>query len=362
MKLLLTLAFFVASYFGIKELVESNLGADGLIGGLFSSHPYLWFVVYMVAISHLTITCMSLCFHRQHTHKGVEFNLVVDMLMQLWLWCVTSMSKPDWVSVHVYHHAHSDQEKDPHSPVQKGFWHVALMGVFDYTKAKSLPDVLKIRKTIKLNPLEGFISRNLFFGPYLFSAGLIVLFGAKVGLILMVTNFMVSPLFAVGGVNAIAHTWGYRNHVSGDNSRNIGFLFPLNFIICGELDHNNHHAHQRSCSFRHRWFEFDIGWAYIWAMAKIKLARVRHLYTPMTLRQEMAKKVQALMEKDLRFKQKLDEMAREYQITVQELRARIEAAIQGQRVKLDHRMKDFIAELKRTAMANERLGLVYVTA
>lgn len=359
MKTIMTLGFFIASYFGITWLVDTNIGPDGLIGAFFSSRPYLWFVVYMVIVSHLTITAMSLCFHRQHTHKGVEFNPLVDMLMQVWLWCVTSMSKPDWVSVHIYHHAHSDTEKDPHSPYQKGFWRVFLLGVFDYTKAKALPDVLKIRKTIKLNRLEGFISRNLFFGPYFFSALLLVLFGAKMGLALMVANFMVSPLFAVGGVNALAHTWGYRNHVSGDNSRNIGFLLPLNFIICGELDHNNHHAHQRSCSFRHRWFEFDIGWAYIWTLAKLKLANIRHLYTPVTLRAEMAKKVQALMDKDLRFKQKLDELARDYQISAQELRARIEAAIQGQRVKMDRRMKELVAELKRTAMANERLGLSY---
>ena len=73
----------------------------------------------------------------------------------------------------------------------------------------------------------------------------------------------------------------------------------------------------------------------------------------------MAKKVQALMDKDHRFKQKLEELAREYQISAQELRVRIEAAIQGQRIKLDRRMKELIEELKRTVMANERLGLVY---
>lgn len=359
MQTIMTIAFFIASYFGVSFLVDTSVGTEGLIGAFFSDHPWIWFVLYVVLVSHLTISAMSLCFHRQHTHKGVEFHPILDMTMQLWLWCITSMSKPDWVSVHTYHHAFSDTDKDPHSPVHKGFWHVFLLGVFDYTKAKALPEVLRIRRTIKLNKLEGFISRNLFFGPYLFSALLIFLFGAKMGLVLLLTNFMISPLFAVGGVNALAHTWGYRNHVSSDNSRNIGFLLPLNFIICGELDHNNHHAHQRSCSFRHRWFEFDIGWAYIWTLAKLKLANIRHLYTPMTLRQEMAKKVQALMDKDLRFKQKLEELAREYQISAHELRIRIEAAIQGQRIKLDRRLKDLIEELQRTVMANERLGLVY---
>ena len=357
MKTISLLTFFVAAYFSVSALVEHFIGVHGLIGAYFESA--WWWVLYVVGVAHLTITCMSLSFHRHHTHKGVEFHPVLDMVMQVWLWGITSMSKPDWVSVHTYHHAFSDQEKDPHSPVQKGFWRVFFMGVFDYTRAKALPDVLKIRKTIKLNRLERFISENLFTGPVLFSLGLMALFGAQTALILMVTNFLISPLFAVGGVNALAHTWGYRNHVSGDNSRNIGFLLPLNFIICGELDHNNHHAHQRSCSFRHRWFEFDIGWAYIWTLGKLKLARIRHLYTPSTLRAEMAMKVRALMEKDHRFKQKLEELSQEYQVSAQELRERLAAYVQGQRVKLDERLKELSEELQRTVRMNERLGLAY---
>jgi stearoyl-CoA desaturase (delta-9 desaturase) len=367
MSTILQILFFIASYFLFSFGVDNYIGNDGLIGAWFTSYPWLWFVLYTVVVAHLTITCMSLSFHRAHTHKGVEFNPVLDMVMQLWLWCVTSMSKPDWVSVHIYHHAHSDTEKDPHSPVQKGFWHVFLFGVLDYTRAKSWPEVLKIRKTIKLNALEGFISRHLFMGPYFFSAFLIVLFGSDVGLLLLVTNFLISPLFAVGGVNALAHTWGYRNHLnSGDNSRNIGFLFPLNFIICGELDHNNHHSHQRSCSFRHKWYEFDIGWAYIWTLAKFKLANIRHSYTTVTLKQEMSRKVKALMEKDTRFKKKLDELALEYQTSAQELREQLAAYIQGQklrlngqRVRIDDRLKALIAELQRTVRINEELGLVY---
>ncbi|MBY0515737.1 MAG: fatty acid desaturase [Bacteriovoracaceae bacterium] len=367
MRTFMTILFFIASYFAADWTVTHFIGSEGLVGAFFDSYSWVWYIGYTIVISHLTITAMSLSFHRSHTHKGVEFNPYLDMLMQVWLWCVTSMSKPDWVSVHVYHHAHSDTDKDPHSPVKKGFWRVFLLGVFDYSQAKSWPDVLKIRKTIKLNKLEKFISENLFFGPYIFSCLLLVLFGGHTGLILLVTNFLISPLFAVGGVNALAHTWGYRNHLdSGDNSRNIGFLFPLNFIICGELDHNNHHAHQRSASFRHKWYEFDIGWAYIWTLAKFKLANVRHSYTTLTLKQDMSRKVKALIERDSRFKQKLEEMAKEYHTSAQELRDAVEAYIQGQKVKFngqkiifDARMKAFIEELQRTVRINEELGLVY---
>lgn len=366
MQALLLIGFFVISYFTGDFVITRYLGEGGLIGSMFNSYTWLWWAGYTILIAHLTITCMSLSFHRAHTHKGVEFNPYLDMIMQVWLWCITSMSKPDWVSVHIYHHAWSDTDKDPHSPVKKGFWRVFLLGVFDYTKAKSDPEVLKIRKTIKLNTLEAFISRNPFFGPYMFTMVLMVLLGSQIGLVLLFTNILISPLFAVGGVNALAHTWGYRNHASGDNSRNIGFIFPLNFIICGELDHNNHHAHQRSCSFRHKWYEFDIGWAYIWTLAKFKLARVRHSYTTVTLKEEMSRKVKYLMEKDYRFKNKLDELALEYQTSAQELREQLAAYVKGQkvrlngqRVKMDNRLKALIEELQRTVRINEELGLAY---
>jgi stearoyl-CoA desaturase (delta-9 desaturase) len=225
-------------------------------------------------MAHLTITAMSIAFHRTHTHQAVKLHPVIDQLMQTFLWGVTSMSKLDWVSVHVYHHTFSDTEKDPHSPKQKGLAHVFFMGAYDYTKAKAWPEVLKIRSRIPANRYERFISRHLFTGPIILTALLMIAFGPKYGTILGLLNFSISPLFAVGGVNALAHYIGYQNYASKDESRNLGFLLFLNWIICGELDHNNHHKYPKSPSFAHRWFEFDIGWVYIRLLKGVGLARV----------------------------------------------------------------------------------------
>src|SRR5690606_37248447 len=138
------------------------------------------------------------------------------------------------------------KEKDPHSPVQKGLFHVLFLGVFDYSSAKSWAPVVAIRKTLKTNKLEAFIVSHTLWGIIMLTAFNLVVFGPKYGSILSLINFMISPVFAVGGVNGFAHWFGYKNHVYHDNSRNLGFVFPLNFLICGELDHNNHHAHPRS--------------------------------------------------------------------------------------------------------------------
>lgn len=254
--------------------IPIGLGPDGLFGSFFHTHAVLKFALIWIGMAHITITAMSVGFHRTHTHQAIKLHKLVDYPMQTWLWMVTSMSKLDWVSVHVYHHTHSDTPKDPHSPKEKGFWHVFLFGALDYTKAKNWPEVLQIRKRIPATRYEQFIAGHSIVGPIVLTAALFFAFGPVYGSILGFLNFAISPLFAVGGVNAIAHTLGYQNYDAKDESRNIGFLFFLNWIICGELDHNNHHKFPKSPSFAHRWFEFDIGWVYIRMMRSLKLAKV----------------------------------------------------------------------------------------
>lgn len=351
--------FLVLSYAAFFFLVRQTLGMNGLIGDVVSQYPILFICLYSFIIAHVTITAMSLSFHRYHTHKGVIINKWIDMPMQIWLWMVTSMSKIDWVSVHIYHHAHSDQPRDPHSPLQKGLVHALLFGVFDYTKAKSWPEVEKIKKTIPANKIESFIHRHSFVGPYVMTAICILLFGPLWGGVVAILNFLVSPMFAVGGVNALAHWWGYRNHKTSDNSRNLGFLFPLNFVICGELDHNNHHAHMRSCSFRHRWYEFDIGFLYLLILKKFKLADLKNVYSPATLKQDLSKKIAELIDHDYRFKKRCEELALEMNTNYLELKDKIEAYYRGEKVKLEKSVRVFMTEVKRTYKANQRLNLSY---
>lgn len=337
-------AFLLTAYVAATSLVGYTLGEYGLAGEFWTTSTALKVILYICVMTHITISCMSLSFHRAHTHKGVNFNKYVDTLMQTWLWLVTSMSKLDWVSVHMYHHIHSDDEKDPHSPQQKGLAHVFFLGAWDYNAAKSNPDVLKIRNRLPVTAYEVFISKNLLLGPAVMVAINLGLFGMKWGTILSVINFLLSPIFAVGGVNAIAHWIGYKNHKTTDNSRNIGFIFPLNFLICGELDHNNHHAHQKSCSFRHKWYEFDIGFFYIKVLSYFKLAQIRTVYNPSKFKKELAIKALILLEED--FKERFNQLADELNHNVQDLKEQIAAYLEGKKHELQKPAKQFAKEIK----------------
>ncbi len=255
--------------------VQMAFGAQGLFGSFLATGAWWKISLYLILMTHLTITAMSLCFHRQYTHQGVTFPRGLNYLMQSWLSLTTGMSKRDWVSVHIYHHAHSDQENDPHSPKHKGLARIFFFGVYDYVLAKDRPEVVKLRKKIPEDGYESFLKKNPVIGPIFMASALTIAFGPVMGGLLAVLTFLISPFFAVGGVNAIAHAYGYRNYETTDESRNIGFLFPLNWMICGELDHNNHHAHPRSCSFRHRWYEVDIGYLYIKMLSAVGLAKIK---------------------------------------------------------------------------------------
>ena len=127
---------WAAAYWFIPQLI----GAGGIFSHVFLKHTALKMALIWVGMAHLTIAAMSIAFHRAHTHQSVKLHPAIDAIMQSFLWGVTSMSKLDWVSVHVYHHTFSDTEKDPHSPKQKGLWRVFFLGAVDYSRAKAWPE------------------------------------------------------------------------------------------------------------------------------------------------------------------------------------------------------------------------------
>jgi stearoyl-CoA desaturase (delta-9 desaturase) len=55
-------------------------------------------------------------------------------------------------------------------------------------------------------------------------------------------------------INSLAHVWGKKRYVTGDDSRNNWLLAT---ITMGEGWHNNHHAYQSSARQGFRWWELD---------------------------------------------------------------------------------------------------------
>ncbi len=97
--------------------------------------------------------------------------------------------------------------------------------------------------------------------------------GRQLGLSVLVWGVFVRTVLVMHGtwmVNSAAHTWGYRNYETTDESRNNLWVA---LISHGEGWHNNHHADQRAASHGHRPWEFDMSWWIIRGLERVGLAR-----------------------------------------------------------------------------------------
>jgi len=66
-------------------------------------------------------------------------------------------------------------------------------------------------------------------------------------------------------VNSVAHGWGTRRYDTKDDSRNNWWIALLTF---GEGWHNNHHRYPSSARQGFFWWELDITWLFLRALAR----------------------------------------------------------------------------------------------
>ncbi len=184
-----------------------------------------------------------------------------------------------WASVHRHHHAHSEEESDAHSPVQKGFlWsHIGWL-----TSSKNFPTDYKLVRDLQKFPELVFLNRFDLIGPLLLAMGLLLagwglqVFAPSLGTNawqLLVWGFFISTtiLFhATCAVNSFAHTLGSKRFDTEDESRNS---FILALITLGEGWHNNHHHFQSSARQGIYWWEIDISYYVLKTMAALGIVR-----------------------------------------------------------------------------------------
>jgi stearoyl-CoA desaturase (Delta-9 desaturase) len=240
----------------------------------FGSLAFAWWVpvLYIVIVGHITNLCVTLYLHRSATHEGVKFHPVVEHFMRAWLWLTTGIVTVEWVACHRKHHAFSDREGDPHSPVEEGLLAITFGGVFFYREATADKEMLvKYGRGCPTDWVEKNVyTRNRALGLLIMACIDLMLFGLPWGVLVFSAMAVWIPIFG-NVINGIGHAIGYRNFDTKDHSRNI---IPVGLWIVGEELHNNHHADPRSAKFKVKWYEFDIGWVYIKVLSWVKLAKV----------------------------------------------------------------------------------------
>lgn len=172
-----------------------------------------------------------------------------------------------WAADHRKHHAHTDQEGDPHSPHVgggeglRGLWH-AHVGWLWSTEIergwprKHTPDLLRDKGLVRISNAFPYIALVTLAVP--FFAGWAYHGDLAGGLQTFVWAGLVKVFFihhVTWSINSICHFSGYRRFDVDDHSRNNPVLAILSL---GESWHHNHHAFPRSASHGMRWYEVDL--------------------------------------------------------------------------------------------------------
>ena len=222
------------------------------------------------AISTIANVATTVYLHRTLSHRALTMARPVHEGFRFLTWVTTGIRPRQWVAVHRKHHAFTDVEGDPHSPVLHGWVTVQMKNVAMYRKEAQNPDTIaRYAKDIPPTRLDRWFYDRALVGLTIGTAALVAVFGWQIGLLAAFVHVNIY-LGGSAAVNAIGHHFGRRPY---DNS--AGNLQWLAFITAGEGLHNNHHAAPTSARLSHRWFEIDPGWWVIKTLTLFKLARVR---------------------------------------------------------------------------------------
>ena len=238
----------------------------------FTQATWWQMALYLIVCAQLTMMSTTLFLHRSATHRGVDLHPAVSHFLRFWNWLTTAMVTKEWVAIHRKHHARCETAEDPHSPRFAGINTVLWRGLELYQEAAK--DKAMLEQYGKGTP-DDWLERTLYagrsnLGITVLAIVNIALFGLP-GLAIWALQMILMPFFAAGVINGLGHWWGYRNFDTADTATN---LTPWAFLIGGEELHNNHHAFPSSAKFALRRFEFDLGWAVLWTLAKFRLATI----------------------------------------------------------------------------------------
>ncbi len=241
-----------------------------------------WHLGLFLGMFILTGGGITVGFHRLFTHRSFETNSVVQILLGVFGSMAVQGPLLRWVAFHRRHHQHSDSRDDPHSPhgcgqgvlgLIRGMWHAHTGWIF----RPESPNLSHYVRDLRQNRASRTVSA-LF--PLWVTAGLLLptvaggllwrdWSGALLGFLWggLVRIFFVHHV--TWSVNSVCHLWGRQPYRGGDHSRNN---FLLGVLAFGEGWHNNHHAFPTSARHGLRWWQPDVSYTAIRALALLRLA------------------------------------------------------------------------------------------
>jgi stearoyl-CoA desaturase (delta-9 desaturase) len=223
-------------------------------------------------------------FHRMLTHRAFATHPATRYVFAILGSLSVQGPVIEWVADHRKHHAHTDEEGDPHSPhvghgsgvrgALRGLWHAHAGWLWRthgqaraHQYARELIEDQGMRRINRRFPLIVLASLAL---PALMGLALTgTLHGAVTGLVWGGFARIFLQHHITWSVNSVCHFFGRRRFDVDDHSTNV---FWLALPSLGESWHHNHHAFPRSAAHGLRWWELDPSAALIALMRRLGLA------------------------------------------------------------------------------------------
>jgi stearoyl-CoA desaturase (delta-9 desaturase) len=254
----------------------------------------------LIGMYLVTALGITVGFHRLLTHRAFETYRPVKYALAVIGTMAVQGDVIKWVADHRRHHAHTDEEGDPHSPhvdhggglrgMLRGLYHAHFGWLFTHqgsSRRKYAPDLVEDRGMRLISRLEIPLVAATLLVPFGLGFALTgELAGALTGLLWggLVRVFFVHHV--TWSINSICHFFGRRRFDVEDESTNV---FWLSLPSLGESWHHNHHAFPRSAVHGLRWWEIDVSGLVIRAMRRLGLAWNVVRITPERQQQRLAR-------------------------------------------------------------------------
>ncbi len=231
--------------------------------------PFAWSLVGLWAASHfIRAIGLTLAFHRYFAHRSFQMHRGARFF---WAFVGTAAMQKGplwWAGHHVNHHRFADRDGDPHSPAVSGIYYAHIGWFLNDAKNDRLEPTNPVIRDFSKAPEIAWLERNIAIPPVLLALAMYLIGGFP----WLVWGFCLPTMtlaHATFAINTVNHMFGSRRFETQDESRNN----PITaFLAVGEGWHNNHHRYQRSARNGFYWWEFDVTWYVIRAMAAVGLA------------------------------------------------------------------------------------------
>ena len=220
-------------------------------------------VVLFIATYTVRMFFITAGYHRYFAHRSYKTSRVFQFILAFGGTMAVQKGPLWWAGNHRLHHRYSDAEADLHSPI-KGFWWSHMGWILS---EKSSPTPTEVISDFAKYPEIRFVNEKDWIGPVTLAA-FCALVGGWSGLVLGFFVSTVALWHATFLVNSLAHVMGRRRFVTNDTSRNSAIIAALTM---GEGWHNNHHHYPASARQGFYWWEYDVSYYVLRALAAVRV-------------------------------------------------------------------------------------------